>query len=179
MTMNEQKKTYDRESYVFWKAQRRCVRCHMQDAYTLAGRSRCAECAALNRREKARYREKNREKLRGKNAAWYDAKKSAACCVRCGKPLADDGHTVCAMCRGKVRAYDTERRIQAGRYGKNDPAVCGVCNRRPPMAGKLVCPACYAQNLRNLEKANAAKDNIRHPWRRMAHAEAAEKRAAG
>ena len=176
------KREYDRKSYAFWKAHGLCTACHGQDAYTLAGRSRCAECAEKNRIQKAAYRERNFDRLSDTNDDWYYRMKAEGRCVKCGREVEDPAnYTTCAMCRAKQRAEDAERRLASGKIPKaiaSDCGVCGICNRRPAMEGRKTCPECYAQNTRNLAKANAAKEGADHPWRRMAHAEVV-RRAAG
>lgn len=180
--MNEQKQAYDRQSYAFWKARGLCADCHGRDAYTLAGRSRCAACTEKIRTLKQRYRNENRERLARSNHDWYYRMKAEGRCVKCGREVEEPSHyTTCAMCRAKQRAEDAERRLASGKIPKAiaaDCGVCGICNRRPAMEGRKTCPECYAQNMRNLDKANAAKEGADHPWRRMAHAEAV-RRAAG
>lgn len=174
------KSEYDRESYAFWKSLNRCVTCHEQDAYTLAGRVRCAECTAKYSELRKSYRERNKERVYAKQRDWYSLMKAEKRCVRCGKPV-EGKHVICAGCRAKRRASYAERSSAGGKIAKrqaSDLGICGVCNKRPATAGRRTCPECYENSMRNLEKANNAYDNSMHPWRRMAHAEA-ERRAAG
>lgn len=154
----ETKAAYDRRNYQFFRAAGLCVRCHEQDAFTMAGRARCAECMEISRAQKARHMAKNPGENTARARDWYDRVKNEGRCVKCGRPVEDPAYYVtCQRCRAKQRKRDAERRIQAGRYAKEDTLVCGVCNRRPPMEGKRTCRECYEQNLRNLEKANAAR----------------------
>lgn len=81
------KREYDRESYAFFKSRHMCVACHGQDAYTLAGRTLCAECAEKNRIRKASYREKNRSRLAAENADWYRRMKAEHRCVICAEAI--------------------------------------------------------------------------------------------
>jgi len=175
------KAEYDRQSYAFWKAEARCADCHGQDAYTLAGRSRCAVCTEKIRALKHRYRDENQERLARSNHDWYYRMKAEGRCVKCGREVEDPAHyTTCARCRARIRASDAERRLASGKVPKAiaaDCGVCGICNRRPAVEGRKTCPECYAQNMRNLAKANAAKDGMDHPWRRMAHAGAVRRAA--
>lgn len=176
------KSEYDHQSYVFWRSQQRCIRCHKQDAFTLSGRSRCAECVEVNRQQKSSYREKHQSRLQDERKSWYYRMKAEGRCVKCGREVEDPAnYTTCARCRARVRASDAERRLASGKIPKAiaaDCGICGICNRRPAMEGRKTCPECYAQNMRNLAKANAAKEGADHPWRRMAHAEVV-RRAAG
>ena len=177
--MNDQKQKYDRESYSYWKSQHRCVSCHKQDAFTMGGRVRCAECTTKARESKISYRERNRDRLLAESQDWYFRMKADQRCVRCGRTV-EGKYTTCAGCRARLRAADAERRFTGGKIPKSiavDCGVCGICNKRPVTEGRRTCPECYEQNMKNLERANAAKDNANHPWRRMAHAEA-ERRCA-
>jgi len=172
------KSEYDRESYIFWKSLQRCVRCHKQDAYTLAGRARCAECVEINRAEKAAFREKNHERLLGGNKDWYYRMKAEHRCVLCARPLDDDRHTTCAGCRAKRRRKHAEKRGgQGANYPRGDNGICWLCNKRPAVRDGGQCEICAAISKKNLEKANAVRDKENHPWRKLDHAAVVERRA--
>lgn len=180
MTDNPNKKQiYDRESYAFWKSQSRCVACHKQDAFTLAGRVRCAECTVKSREAKIAHRERNRDRLLEKSRNWYSRMKAERRCTNCGRPV-EGKYSTCAGCRAWQRAVYAERaaKRKVPKSIAADCGICGVCNKRPAAEGKRTCPECYERNMKNLEKANAAIERDKHPWRRMTHAEA-ERRAAG
>ncbi len=168
------KSEYDRESYAFWKSQHRCKSCHGQDAYTLAGRTLCAECAEKNKVQKAAYRERNRDRLSDTNTDWYYRMKAEHRCVKCASPVEDPKRYVtCAACRAKQRRKHAEKRIAEGaNYPRGDNGLCWLCNKRPALVDHGQCAECRELSLRNLEKAHAAKHHADHLWRRIAHAEA-------
>ncbi len=176
MKAKEAKATYDRESYLFFKSQHMCKSCHKTDAFTLAGRTLCAECTEKNRAMKDRYRAEHRAELNKKNATWYATAKEEGRCVSCGRILLCTGFVTCDLCRAKRRIRDAERRRGLGIFQKGDDTFCAICARRPPMEGKRVCPSCYESNMRNLEKANAARNTRNHPWRKITHAEVMQRK---
>lgn len=135
-----------RENRALLKSLHICRDCKRQDAYTLAGRTYCAACAAKHAERQRRRRED--EEARAKDAAacrrWRESR--GGLCKRCGRRKAQAGKTICRMCSVK--------RIEHRRGDVNWPrganGYCWQCNKAPAMDGKRLCPECYTAKLRCL-----------------------------
>lgn len=97
-----------RECRSYYKSIQRCVRCHKKDAYTMNGRSYCAECAEKERdRSKKRYEhDKERRSKRAKELK--EERMSNGLCYRCGRPQDKEGRGLCKRCAAMKR--ETKRR---------------------------------------------------------------------
>ena len=132
-----------------------CVSCGREDAYTMAGRARCAECAERCRANQEKYLAdpKKRKALTDRARERRRARKENGLCPMCGKkPM--DGHVKCLKCTLRQRRADLKKR--GGRHPKLD-GMCRQCNKREPMPGKKLCSDCYQSALVKLEKANRAR----------------------
>ena len=152
---------YGRLLYSMRKKSSVCAKCGKEDAYTMNGRARCAECAEKLREQLRRYREttyglrKNEE--RGKQI--YNRRKEEGKCISCGRKLPRyESHARCAICRTFLKRYraDTISHAEAHNFG-----LCAWCIKRPATHGRL-CDSCYPKSLANLEKARAAIDIENH-----------------
>lgn len=110
------KRCYERYHYL--KSQNRCVDCTKQDAYTLSGRTHCAECAERRSAYKKAYREdpEKRERISKQvkqgMKRMHDKRIAEHRCTCCGRNLAfDDTHRACDMCRAKDRNW--KRKVRA------------------------------------------------------------------
>ena len=160
MTEKEYAAAYKAAKYRERKDASLCVSCGKQDAYTLIGRSQCAECAEKSNRNRRR-REKSCRRDK------YYARKANGLCVDCGKPAAE----------GRVRCeYHAERARQNNKRwghrkqeekGVNFPrggsGFCYRCNKRDSLPGMKVCPSCYSwlAEVRSKKKAGHVGG---HPW---------------
>lgn len=143
-----------------------CRECKKQDAYTLAGRTYCCECAERGRKAKAEARkdDEKREKMlesKRQQLARYIAERK---CVRCGKGLKEKERRLCSICAAIQRQDMRKSRIKRGLptcRGVN--GICWQCNKKPVLEGKKVCAECYAVKLANLAKVRPPSAN--HPWR--------------
>lgn len=156
----ENSNKYNRESRAFWKSQRRCIVCHEQDAYTLAGRARCFCCAEIAREYNNQWQEEHRTHVRENARNIYAERKAAGKCVGCGKDMGGDRHSRCESCRAKDRM---RHRVPENTKGKN--GFCSMCGREKAENGKL-CPSCYDKACANLAKGRAVLNRDEHPWRR-------------
>ena len=82
-----------KESYYTRKILKRCVRCGTQDAYTLNGRSTCAECAEKVRAYNAAYQQSG--KARERQRAFREKHEAEGLCRYCNRP-AEIGKKICA-----------------------------------------------------------------------------------
>ena len=149
-----------------------CVDCRKQDAFTLGGRPKCAECAA---KDSARVLKKrrldpkpNRDSAKARRQLWRDEHK----CSRCGHPLPNDySYRTCWLCREKCRIAREARRWRQNpdRNKRGMPGVCWQCVKRPVMEGKKLCEECYNAKLPLILKAAeiAHANNRSHIWRRQ------------
>ena len=151
---------YMRENRIFWKGLNRCIMCHKQDAYTLAGRARCAECAAKAREYNNARSAEHREESRACDRDRYAARKAAGLCVKCGKPAG--GHSHCETCRAKDAA---RHRAKRGGDMRGVGGMCKICGHRPAMDGGKLCGSCYDMACANIAKGRKVQDRSQHPWR--------------
>jgi len=154
--------------------------CHGQDAYTLAGRAYCAECAERHHAYEKKYRSgpggaKQLEKKKLRTAE----RRERHLCTYCGAALPDGSPFVrCDKCRAMSRnakRKQTERRtgFRTGEarmrwvYGLcakcGRPVADGVNHRGEPLR---LCPTCYAAALRAQRMATAASQSRKEarPW---------------
>lgn len=154
-----------------------CRDCKEQDAYTLAGRTYCAECAE-KMAEGARKRrardggEKNRiacQKWKQKNIEEHK-------CIYCGRQLPDDyRYKACNYCHIKLRRYDEEYRRKKGviTWGmRTSSEYCFQCAKNKPLAGKRLCKECYENKLKTCipqfeECAEKGREIIRKELNRL------------
>lgn len=149
-----------------WRAMQKkyhiCIGCGEQDAYTLNGRTYCAECAA---REAARKREtRDNEKNRADAKSYRDMWRAEGRCTRCGHAKGDDGHMTCPACR----AYNHQRKVETrmANYPRGGNGLCFQCNKRPVRDGSRLCEECYAVKLVSIEKARKSVSLKDHYWRK-------------
>lgn len=158
----------DRE---FWKARERCVECHCRDAFTMAGRALCAVCAEKSRALARKRYEATPEKYQERDRRYYDARKAARLCVKCGKPVEPDNPRVrCLKCTRKLSAEDRSRnernRPPEQNWPRGDNGICYICNRRPTLPGRNCCGECYPWLRDNMLAAKAVQNLAAHPWNR-------------
>lgn len=146
-----------------------CVTCGKEDAYTIAGRSRCADCAEHYRLLRKRWREAHLERDRATNARAKRKKIEAGCCTLCGKKLIEadkeTGYLNCPACRRKEAGRKREQRRKAGAVPRQEfyrQDHCPYCGGELA-PGKKMCQACIDRFCRDHLKL--VKDEQGH-WRR-------------
>ena len=145
-----------------------CRSCKRQDAYTLNGRTYCAECAGKGAEKQRNWREKHP----GANAAAvkrsFEKRVAEGRCKYCGDPLPDDGYKSCPTCRARMRKLNAEYRAAKGvNQPRGGNGYCWQCNRRPAQEGFRLCRECRDMKLGILAKINGKPhDNADHVWRR-------------
>lgn len=141
-----------------------CRQCGQQDAYTLGGRTYCAECCAVNNERKRKWRAEhpgaNAETVR-KNRG---KRKADGVCVKCGRPKSDSNHVLCSECMAKQHRYRVAARTCNWPRGAN--GICWQCNKKPVKEGFNLCPDCYEKKVANINIVNANRNNRDHIWRK-------------
>ena len=146
-----------------------CVNCGEKDAYTMAGRTCCAECVTKNAERFAKYYRDNAERYVENAKKRHERLKEAGLCVRCGRVPADKGYTTCGICRKKQNAAQNDRNAKKRKavYDSIDIPMderCTKCHKRPRYEDHKLCRECYESTVaanRRIAKENAAN----HPWR--------------
>ena len=155
-----------RTQYWFYRARSVCTNCGKEDAFTMAGRSRCFECNK-KKLSKQRFKRNNDYVVKEDNIKYCRARywklKEAGICTRCGKRKTKYGRSRCELCLGKDR-MSYERNKPAG-VGYFDETMCRRCKKNPPIDGKKLCENCYNKSLAALNIAMQMRDNSKHIWR--------------
>lgn len=159
--------------YYYEKAKEQgvCCRCGKEDAYTLIGKTLCADCMKERVERNRQYRESHKEEVRKKNHERILKCKSEGICTVCRHRKAQQGYTMCKHCRDQAVIRRKKKRLNNGKLSAEQALYCGLCTRcrkEPHMEGKKLCPDCYADVLKALEKARVGltERNKNHPtWR--------------
>ena len=135
-----------------------CRDCGKEDAYTMAGRTYCAECAEKDRlrKEEARKCPEKRQKMLTQHREMVARKKAAGVCSCCGKRLAVPGKTMCGICLWKQRSYQYARRHEQGQRTwteRTDGKGCFLCGK-PCVPGRKLCEKHMIQRIENLRRSN-------------------------
>lgn len=131
-----------------WRALQRkhhiCPSCGKQDAYTLAGRTMCAECAERERLRAEKRRETAGDILRHRQAEIRRKRAEEGKCTRCGRNT-DGVHKLCLECRLQTARMKRERMHRKGSMTWEQRVsgfVCFYCGGEP-MEGRKICEECY------------------------------------
>ena len=101
------------------KANHICRDCKQTDAYTLAGRTYCADCAEKMANRQREKRSEHREEYRAKSAEYRKKLIEEKRCSRCGKKVSDGGERKrCIECLTYLRRKAEERRREKGQNGR-------------------------------------------------------------
>lgn len=153
-----------RELYDWYKSHGICVRCRIRGAQP--GKTRCLLCmsddadyyeAHKNRRDEAKHREQQK--------SYYQRRKEAGICPKCGKRKPVSGGVFCGICRAKSRERMRERRIKKGLLTRDLIAhdMCSMCGG-VPLEGKRLCAVHYAVVCENLSHVTRPTPS---PWREI------------
>ena len=148
----------DKEFYAKRKKAGVCVRCGREDAYTMNGRSYCAECAERAARNQLRRKEDPavRSEINERYKLMRERRKLSGLCPRCGKPNSED-FVLCARCRAKSRKAKERSRRDKGIRSMEERMLgdsCYVCGG-PVIPGLKVCKEHYAHMIDMNRKASA------------------------
>ena len=145
----------------YLRTNKRCTKCQRQDAYTLNGRLLCAECAQKANEYNKSKRDKAKAAERQKSN--YNLLKEKGICTRCGKRKAENGITVCSICREKLRQMRSDERRKKGIFPKGESGYCARCNKEKAIEGKKVCKSCYDYLYKHIK--SISHNTINHKWR--------------
>lgn len=174
-SFREQQRAERAATYAWMRQRQVCVRCQTQDAFTLAGKCLCADCA-----EKESQRSRDKAARTARKTAKDNERKAAGLCVQCGKTLDRDG-IYCRRCVFIKNRNQRRKRIEDGiNWPRGDNGYCYQCNKELRLPGRGVCQKCYDQQLGRLShvyngQGPAAPRPDDHPFRQAARA-AHEKR---
>lgn len=142
-----------------------CHDCKKQDAYTLAGRTYCYECAEKQRIKKEQDRKDpcKLAKMRAASAKHKEKYQQEGRCTRCGKRLEHESR-LCGACAEK------ERRVTKKSKGL-PPRLLGImcwqCNKKPCADGHKLCADCYEKKVKVALQNLGRVDRENHPWRKL------------
>lgn len=130
-----------------------CRDCGNQDAFTLSGRTYCAECAAKQAAAKREQRAKDGGKKNQEACKkWRDKNIAEHKCVYCGRPLTENyKYKTCEYCRAKMRKRLEEKRRQDGVMTwdmRCSSDYCFQCGKNPPIEGGRLCEKCYEKKIK-------------------------------
>lgn len=144
-----------------------CRNCKQTDAYTLAGRTYCAECAEKDAEKKRnlRAKEEYRQKAIQRTREWRNSNAAENRCSRCGKPLPTGWkNKCCCECLTYSRKKAKERRQKSGALTwdmRRCDGICFICGE-PTIGARKMCEDCYQKRIggmiRNLEKAHEKQE---------------------
>ena len=154
----------EREWRAMLKKAHMCRDCKQVDAYTLAGRTRCAICAEQNAAAARKWREahpgENAKNMKVRMKHWQSENR----CQTCGKPLVDSRYKSCTECRARWRNYKANRRTT--NYPRGENGICWQCNKQPVKEGFHLCPDCYTAKTALCSILNDNRNNRNHIWRK-------------
>lgn len=166
--MTEEEKSIARYTYQKRKLLQCCVKCGKQDAFTLIGKTTCAECNETQRKcDAKRNAERSEEYKEAKRQKRQEAKANGIC-TTCLKRTAMKGYAKCEKCRAAYIRYNKKRSLNSNKLSASEAYYCGLCmqcRKKPHMEGRKQCPECYEKARQNALRVNANKDRSRHPWR--------------
>lgn len=139
-----------------------CVNCKTVDAYVMAGRWLCAECAEKDRKRQKAWRDAHRDELRAKQKLLAEQRIADGKCRRCGA-AAYNGTTFCKkhLYEQRIRKQKCDAQNKEAAYEK-----CLWCDSQA-VDGKKFCPVCLERK-REILNGNRGKPSERHPWKRDA-----------
>lgn len=151
----EERRIRDKKNREYLKAIHRCRDCKKIDAYTLMGRTRCADCVAKETERKRISRNKDKEAEKQKKIR--EKRKEEHRCVYCGTKLNEEyRYATCNKCRNKQTEY--QRTYKAKKFNSNFPrganSICFQCNKKPVIEGKKLCQECYEKKIEIVNKMN-------------------------
>lgn len=167
--------------YQYLKKNHLCVLCGTKDAYTLAGRCYCQDCAEKQVERGRKYREENRQKFNRRANERRNALIAAGKCTSCGRPT-EDGFSQCRRCLAKRRNNYAANRSPEINWPRGDNGICWQCNKEPVKPGFKLCSKCYDRQLVSLSKTYGGQGSTapraeNHPFRVAARIEFESRKA--
>lgn len=148
-----------KEYYAMRKKAHVCVHCGQEDAFTMIGRSLCAECAKKWAKWNTEGRKKQgaKERAREVKQRLYDRRKEQGLCPYCGRK-ASIGYVQCERCRAKGRRRTKKfNEIKYGARQRGEYGMCWTCNKKESVGDKRLCKDCIERAMKALDKANRVR----------------------
>lgn len=155
-----------RERIAYLRERNRCVSCTKQDAFTLIGKPRCAECAEKHAEMMRLYRQRKRIEVNQRKKEQYKERSEAGKCVKCGRKIDREGKKTCSWCAVKQREVDGKRVMNKDR-GRN--GMCWTCNKEPHEPGEKLCKACHEKMSMVAIENQKYINREEHIWRKSEH----------
>ena len=131
------------EWYYLKRSARICIQCGKEDAYTMAGRCLCADCAEKKKEKTKRWWHENGDKMSEHKKLIYRQRKENGLCTVCGRK-AVKGKTKCVFCLEKYAEISQEHRLRTGiNWPRGDNGLCYRCNKKEALPGMKLCAECY------------------------------------
>lgn len=160
MSTKEQRRKWAKQRIDALKAMKRCVDCGKQDAYTLSGRCRCAECTEKNRQSALKWHHEHPEEAKARIKNFYEKRKANRICVMCGNPLPPERKAfACKRCSAKYTEYKRQEMLRKNKttprylFIEQHPDLCTRCRKAPRYKNYKLCKACYNHNVSASHKA--------------------------
>lgn len=147
-----------------------CVNCLTVDAYTMAGRWLCAECAEMKRERCKEYRTNNKEKFSAYFSKRRETAKRDGLCRDCGAP-AYNGTLYCYAHLWRHRIAQRKYREKSRPYKRD--GQCLWCDA-DAVEGYKYCKDCLERK-REILARNRKPPGENHPWNRQTRIIFAEK----
>lgn len=170
----EDNENYGKKYRELLKRNHLCTICKKQDAFTLAGRSLCQDCAEKTRLAKKAEREAEPEKIKARKKAYREKYIAEHKCVRCGRQLREDYPLkTCKTCLVKqsnrwkkyiIKTKGFDEYLRRSTRGKN--GLCCKCNKKP-IEIEAMCKECYEKTIIVAKENLKAIDMENHIWRRL------------
>lgn len=150
ISKKENRSEYEKQLREVHRILNRCTECGKRDAYVMAGRALCSNCAEKERTWKAISRRRNPEHYSQLLKDDYERAKANHKCVRCRRPLPPDRQAVtCQRCnqlssqrRRERLASDSNYLTKAEKIAAN-PTLCVRCLKKPRYRDYKLCESCY------------------------------------
>lgn len=165
--MSPEERTSEHNYREMLKRNHLCTRCHQQDAYTLVGRSMCAECTARQKERSAKNYSCHKDEINQQRREKYSQMKLKDVCPRCGrKKLGLGDKVLCTCCRKKdaLRKHK-ELSLKGVNLPRGDNGICWQCNKNKVMDGYRLCPECYGKLVEM--SVNRKPPQSTHIWRQL------------
>lgn len=145
----EERNLNRKKDKLFLKQMHLCVTCKKKDAYTMAGRTCCAECARKIADRQRQRKKANPEKMAEIEKNHIEKYKMEHKCIQCGRILPADYENVnCEICLKKATARRRDKRIQNGmNWPRGNNGICFQCNKNLAKEGSSLCQNCYDKKI--------------------------------
>lgn len=144
-----------------------CRNCGKQDAYTIAGRSYCADCAEWYRNYRATRPREEKERQNANARQRRIELVANHVCVICRKPLPIGYEKQsCESCLNRKRIHSRAiyHLLHDNSDSRGDGGRCWKCNKAMAMPGRRLCQKCYDEmlpvSLANIAKANERRKKV-------------------